>query len=69
MPAITTRPLSSSMPRRKVGSSSARRRSASLMRSWSAAVFGSTVTRITGSGKLIDSSTTGCPISLSVSPV
>ena len=47
------------MRTRKVGSSSAKRLSAAPILSWSARVFGSIETEITGSGKLIDSSTIG----------
>ena len=39
------------------------------MRSWSSFVFGSTAMWITGSGNVIDSRTSGCEASHSVSPV
>jgi len=37
--------------------------------SWSPLVLGSMATSMTGSGKVIDSRTTGCAMSHSVSPV
>ncbi len=62
-------PVSSFVRTRKVGSSSARRWSAVASLSWSAFVLGSTARSMTGSGKSIDSSTTGLLGSHSVSPV
>ena len=59
MPAMIVWPVSWSVRTRKVGSSSARRDSAMPILSWSALVFGSTATWITGSGNLMFSSTTG----------
>ena len=59
MPAMMVWPVSSFVRTRKVGSSSARRWRAWASLSWSAFVFGSTATSMTGSGKSIDSSTTG----------
>ena len=59
MPAISVWPVSSSVWTRKVGSSSASRARPLPSLSWSAFDFGSTATEITGSGKLIDSSTIG----------
>ena len=52
MPEISVWPVSSLVCTRKVGSSSARRPSATDIFSWSALVFGSTATLITGSGKI-----------------
>ncbi len=46
---------SGSVCTRNVGSSSARRCSAIASLSWSALVFGSILTSMTGSGKVIDS--------------
>ena len=69
MPAISVWPVSSSVLTRKVGSSSARRASPEPSLSWSAFDFGSTATEITGSGKVIDSSTIGALSTASVSPV
>ena len=54
---------------RKVGSSSASRWRAIDILSWSALVLGSTASSMTGSGKVIDSSTTGLSSAVSVSPV
>ena len=51
--------VSGSVFTRNVGSSSARRCSASASLSWAAFVFGSILTSMTGSGKVIDSSTIG----------
>ncbi len=59
MPSISVCPVSSFVRTRKVGSSSARRASAAPILSWSARVFGSIETEMTGSGKVIDSSTIG----------
>ena len=56
MPWISVWPVSSSDSIRKVGSSSARRASAAASFSWSAFVFGSIATAITGSGNSIFSS-------------
>ena len=53
MPAMRVCELSSSVLTRKVGSSSARRCRAIDILSWSALVFGSTASSMTGSGKLI----------------
>ena len=69
MPAMTTSPVAWSVLTRKVGSSSI-----SLPRpwpsfSWSALVFGSIASEMTGSGKSIDSSTIGFFSSQIVSPV
>ena len=69
MPAISVWPVSSSVVTRKVGSSSARRARPEPSLSWSAFDFGSTATEITGSGKVIDSSTIGALSIASVSPV
>ena len=69
MPAISVWPVSSSVLTRKVGSSSARRARPLPSLSWSAFDFGSTATEITGSGKVIDSSTIGADSAASVSPV
>jgi hypothetical protein len=62
-------PVSSSRETWNVGSSSASFWIAVESFSWSALVFGSTATWMTGSGKVIDSSTIGACASLSVSPV
>ncbi len=69
MPAMRVWPVSSSDETRKVGSSSARRCSPVPSLSWSPFVFGSIATEITGSGKVIDSSTIGEVSTASVSPV
>ena len=69
MPAISVWPVSSSVRTRKVGSSSERRCRPWPSLSWSAFVFGSTATEITGSGNVIDSSTIGAVSVESVSPV
>ena len=69
MPEISVWPVSSSERTWKVGSSSPRRASAAPIFSWSAFVFGSIETAITGSGNSIDSSLTGASGSHSVSPV
>ena len=69
MPAMIVWPVSSSRWTWKVGSSSASRWIAVPSFSWSALVFGSTATWMTGSGKVIDSSTIGFCGSQSVSPV
>jgi hypothetical protein len=52
-----------------VGSSSARRPSATDIFSWSTLVFGSIATLMTGSGNSIDSSLIGLSGAASVSPV
>ena len=52
MPAISVWPVSSSVRTRKVGSSSARRCRPAPSLSWSAFVFGSTATEMTGSGNV-----------------
>ena len=69
MPEITVWPVSSSVRTWKVGSSSARRASATAIFSWSTLVFGSIETCTTGSGKVIVSSTIGASGAHSVSPV
>ena len=69
MPEISVWPVSSLVRTWKVGSSSARRPSATDIFSWSALVFGSTATLITGSGNSIDSRWIGWLGSASVSPV
>ena len=69
MPEISVWPVSSLVCTRKVGSSSARRPSATDIFCWSAFVFGSTATLITGSGKTICSSLIGASGAASVSPV
>ena len=69
MPAMSVSPDSGSVLTRKVGSSSARRWSATPSLSWSALVLGSILTSMTGSGKVIDSRMTGWSGSDSVSPV
>ena len=69
MPEMTVWPVSWSERTRKVGSSSLRANSAFDSLSWSAFVFGSTATWITGSGNSSDSSTIGWAMSQSVSPV
>ena len=56
MPEMIVWPDSSSVRTRNDGSSCARRLSAMPIFSWSALVFGSTATWITGSGKIIFSS-------------
>ena len=58
MPEMTVWPVSSSVRTRKVGSSSDRRPSAVASLSWSAFVFGSTATSMTGSGNAMFSSST-----------
>ncbi len=69
MPAMIVWPVSSSVRTVKVGSSSASDWRALPIFSWSAFVFGSTATWITGSGNSRDSSTIGLSGSQSVSPV
>ena len=69
IPAMSVCPVSSSEDTRKVGSSSASRCSAPLSLSWSAFVFGSIATEMTGSGNDIDSSTIGSDSTAKVSPV
>ena len=69
MPWISVWPVSSSDSIRKVGSSSASRASEAESFSWSALVFGSIATAITGSGKMMFSSSTGASGADSVSPV
>ncbi len=69
MPEITVWPVSSSVRTRKVGSSSESFCSAMPILSWSILVFGSMATEMTGSGKLIDSSTSWCCSVERVSPV
>ena len=69
MPEMTVWPVSSSDWTRKVGSSSDSENSALDSLSWSALVFGSTATWITGSGKVSDSRTTWLSGSHRVSPV
>ena len=69
MPAMRVWPVSSSVRTRKVGSSSARRERRWPSLSWSALVFGSIATEMTGSGNSIDSSRIGAESMASVSPV
>ena len=69
MPEMIVWPDSSSVRTRNDGSSCARRLSAMPIFSWSAFVFGSTATWITGSGKIIFSSVITFVGSQSVSPV
>src|SRR5437763_1242232 len=69
IPEMSVCPVSSSVSTRKVGSSSANRASPVPSLSWSAFDFGSTATEMTGSGKVIDSSTIGALSAASVSPV
>ncbi len=69
IPEMSVCPVSSSVRTRKVGSSSDRRWRPLPSLSWSPFVFGSTATEITGSGKVIDSSTIGAVSIASVSPV
>ena len=69
MPGMTTWPVCSSVCTRKVGSSVISLAMPCPSFSWSALVFGSMASEITGSGKSIDSSRTGFFSSLSVSPV
>ena len=69
MPEMTVWPVSSSVRTWKVGSSSDSAWSALAILSWSAFVFGSTATWITGSGNSSASSTIGCVAAHSVSPV
>ena len=69
MPAMMVWPESMSVRTLKVGSSCASLASAMPIFSWSALVFGSTATSMTGLGKSIDSSTTGCRSLQIVSPV
>ena len=69
MPEISVCPVSSLVRTWKVGSSSARRASAVDIFSWSALVFGSIATLITGSGNTIVSSLIGLSGAASVSPV
>ena len=69
MPPMIVWPVSSSVRTENVGSSSDSEPSALPSLSWSALVFGSTATWITGSGNSIRSSTIGLAGSQSVSPV
>ena len=69
MPPMTVWPVSLSWCTLKVGSSSASFWIDRLSFSWSLLVLGSMATSITGSGKVIDSSTTCWFGSLRVSPV
>ncbi|COX04545.1 Uncharacterised protein [Mycobacterium tuberculosis] len=69
MPPMTVWPVSESRCTLKVGSSSASFWIDRLSFSWSLLVFGSMATSITGSGKVIDSSTICWFGSLKVSPV
>ena len=69
MPAMTTSPVAWSVLTRNVGSSAISLPSPWPSFSWSALVFGSIASEMTGSGKSIDSSTTGCFSSQIVSPV
>ena len=69
IPLMMVWPVSSSSWTWKVGSSSASFWIAVPSFSWSPLVFGSMATEMTGSGKVIDSSTTAFCGSQSVSPV
>ncbi len=69
MPAMIVWPVSSSVCRWNVGSSSDSRMRASVSLSWSALVLGSMATWMTGSGNSSDSRTIGEFGSHSVSPV
>ena len=69
MPAIRVWPDSSSVVTWKVGSSSASLDRAMPIFSWSALVFGSTATWITGSGKVMESRVIGSLMEHRVSPV
>ena len=69
MPWISVCPVSSSDSIWKVGSSSPRRCRAVPIFSWSAFVFGSIATAITGSGNSMFSSAIGASGAASVSPV
>ena len=69
IPAMSVCPVSSSVRTRNVGSSSASRWSAVASLSWSAFVFGSMATEMTGSGKVIASRRMGAVSTASVSPV
>ncbi len=69
MPEILVWPVSLSVSTLKVGSSCISLASPWPSFSWSALVFGSTASAMTGAGKLIDSSTTGFCGSQMVSPV
>ena len=69
MPAMTTWPVCSSVFTRNVGSSAISFGRPTPSFSWSPLVFGSIASEMTGSGKSIDSSTTGFFSSHSVSPV
>jgi hypothetical protein len=62
-------PVSSSVRTWKVGSSSESRWSPEPSLSWSAFVFGSMATKMTGSGNVMDSSRIGAESTASVSPV
>ena len=62
MPAMIVWPVSSSVWTVKVGSSSESENRALPILSWSALVFGSTATWMTGSGNTICSRTIGCPV-------
>ena len=69
MPEMTTWPVCSSVLTRKVGSSPISFDRPTPSFSWSLLVFGSIASEMTGSGKSIDSRTTGFFSSHSVSPV
>ena len=69
MPAMTTWPVCSSVRTRNVGSSAISLAMPWPSFSWSALVFGSMASEITGSGNVIDSSRIGFFSSHSVSPV
>lgn len=69
MPPISVWPVSSLRETVNVGSSAESFWMAVESFSWSPLVFGSMATKITGSGKVIDSSTIGLLMSQSVSPV
>jgi hypothetical protein len=69
MPEMMVWPVSSSVRTWKVGSSSASRWMAVPSLSWSALVFGSIATLMTGAGNVIDSRMTGPDGAHRVSPV
>ena len=62
IPEMTTSPVCGSVLTRKVGSSAISLPRPCPSFSWSALVFGSIASEMTGSGKSIDSSTTGVPL-------
>ena len=69
MPAMTTSPVCWSVLTRNVGSSAISFCMPAPSFSWSALVFGSIASEMTGSGKSIDSRTIGFFSSQTVSPV